>query len=83
MGPSFGRGRKRMSKSNVELTAEAVRKAIEDGKPTSMTKLAHWLGYKGSVSSGLTRKFRQLIPEVVYRGHPCSYVAFMAPALNS
>jgi len=29
-----------------------------------MTQLAHQLGYKGSVSSSLTRKFRQLVPDI-------------------
>lgn len=53
-----------MRKAKVELTAEVVRKAIEDGKPASMTQLAHHLGYKGSVSSTLTKKLRQLIPDI-------------------
>ena len=47
-------------KAKVELTAEAVRKAIEEKKPTSMTGLAHGLGYKGSVGGSLTKKFRAL-----------------------
>lgn len=51
-------------KAKVELTAETVREAIKDGKPTSMTQLAHLLGYKGSVSSSLTKKFRKLVPEI-------------------
>ena len=51
-------------KSKIEITAEIVRKAIEDGKLTSMTQLAHELGYNGSVSSSLTKKFRQLAPDV-------------------
>ncbi len=54
-----------MSKAKVELTAEVIRKAIEDGKFSSMTQLAHHLGYKGSVSSSLTRKFKLLVPEIV------------------
>ena len=53
-----------MRKAKVDLTADALRKAIEEGKPASMTQLAHRLGYKGSVSSGLTKKFRVLIPEI-------------------
>jgi hypothetical protein len=51
-------------KSKFAITEEFVRKAIEDGKLTSMTQLAHELGYKGSVSSSLTKKFRQLAPDV-------------------
>ncbi len=51
-------------KSKIEITEEFVRKAIEDGKLTSMTQLAHELGYAGSVSSSLTKKFRQLAPDV-------------------
>jgi hypothetical protein len=48
----------------AKLTAEAVRKAIETGKPTSMTKLAHLLGHKGSVSGSLTRRLRALVPGI-------------------
>jgi len=51
-------------KAKVELTAEAVGKAIEEKRPGSMTQLAHLLGYKGSVSGTLTRKLRQLIPGI-------------------
>ncbi len=51
-------------KSKIEITEEFVRKAIEDGKLTSMTQLAHEFGYNGSVSSSLTKKFRQLAPDV-------------------
>lgn len=51
-------------KAKTELTEAAVRKAIEEKKPTSMTKLAHELGYKGSVSSTLTKKFRTLVPDI-------------------
>lgn len=51
-------------KAKIEITAESVRKAISDGKPASMTQLAHQLGYSGSVSSSVTRKFRQLVPDI-------------------
>ncbi len=51
-------------KSKIEITAESVQKAIQDGKPSSMTQLAHQLGYSGSVSSSVTRKFRQLVPDI-------------------
>lgn len=51
-------------KAKVELTAETVRKAIEEGKFSSLTGLAHSLGYKGSVSSTLTRKLRALVPDI-------------------
>lgn len=50
--------------NKVELSAEVIGKAIEDGHFSSMTQLAHSLGYKGSVSSSLTKKLRQLIPDV-------------------
>jgi hypothetical protein len=53
-----------MRKAKMELTAETVRKAIGEGQPASMTQLAHKLGYKGSVSSSLTRKFRLLVPDI-------------------
>ena len=42
-------------KSKIEITEEFVRKAIEDGKLTSMTQLAHEFGYKRSVSSSRVR----------------------------
>jgi hypothetical protein len=48
----------------AKLTAEIVRNAIGEGKPDSMTKLAHLLGYRSSVSSNITRKFRSLVPEI-------------------
>ena len=51
-------------KAKVEITAETVRNAISSGKPASMTQLAHQLGYHGSVSSSLTGRFRQLVPDV-------------------
>lgn len=51
-------------KSKVELTAETVRAVIERDRPKSLTGLAHGLGYKGSVSSSVTKKFRALVPEV-------------------
>lgn len=53
-----------MRKAKTELTAENVRKTIEEKKPTSMTQLAHGLGYRGSVSGGLTRKLRVLVPDI-------------------
>lgn len=53
-----------MSKAKVELTAEAVKAVIEQDKPKSLTGLAHGLGYKGSVSSTLTRKLRSLVPDI-------------------
>ena len=45
-------------KAKVELSVESLRAVIEERKPTSMTQLAHLLGYNGSVSSSLTSKFR-------------------------
>ncbi len=51
-------------KTKVVITAESVRQAIQDGKPASMTQLSHQLGYSGSVSSSVTRKVRQLVPDV-------------------
>ena len=51
-------------KAKVELTAESVKVVIAEKKPTSLTQLAHFLGYKGSVSSGLVKKLRQLVPEI-------------------
>jgi len=51
-------------KARVELSADVVRKAIEDGRPSSLTGLAHGLGYRGSVSSSLTAKFRALVPGI-------------------
>ena len=51
-------------KAKVELSVESLRAVIEAKKPTSMTQLAHGLGYKGSVSSSLTSKFRALLPDI-------------------
>jgi hypothetical protein len=51
-------------KAKREITAEVMKAVIERDRPTSLTGLAHGLGYKGSVSSSLTRKFRQLIPDI-------------------
>jgi hypothetical protein len=53
-----------MRKARTELTAEAVMEAIKTGKPTSMTKLAHLLGHKGSVSGSLTKRLRALVPDI-------------------
>lgn len=55
-----------VKKAKVELTADAIRKAIEEHKPSSLTGLAHSLGYKGSVSSWLSRKFQALVPDIDY-----------------
>ena len=50
-----------MSKrARIGLTPESVGKAIEETKPASMTQLAHEMGYRGSVGSTLTRRFRAL-----------------------
>ena len=51
-------------KAKVELSVESLRAVIEAKKPTSMTQLAHGLGYKGSVSSSLTSRFRALVPDI-------------------
>ena len=51
-------------KGRIELTVDAVRKAIGERKPTSMTQLSQHMGYRGSVSSSLTKKFRALIPDI-------------------
>lgn len=51
-------------KSKVELTADTIRKAIEERKPTSLAALAHSLGYKGSISSAITGRLRSLLPDV-------------------
>ncbi len=51
-------------KSKVEITAESVRKAITEGKFSSLTGLAHSLGYKGSVSSSLTKMLRAILPDI-------------------
>jgi len=51
-------------KAKIELTAEAVKTVIDRNKPKSMTQLAHGLGYKGSVSGSLVKKFRQLFPDI-------------------
>ena len=51
-------------KAKTDMTAELVMKAFEDHQPKSLSQLAHNLGYKGSVSSNLTKKFRTLIPNI-------------------
>ena len=73
-----------MSKANVELTAEVIGKAIEDGRFSSMTQLAHHLGYKGSVSSTLTRKFKLLVPAIaslMERNKPAKHDVKASPAV--
>lgn len=51
-------------KARTKLTAEAVRKAIVEKKPKSLTGLAHGLGYRGSVGGSLARKLRALFPDI-------------------
>ena len=51
-------------KGRIELTADSVKKAIGERKPTSMTQLSQHMGYMGSVSSSLTKKFRALVPDI-------------------
>lgn len=53
-----------MSKAKVWITAESVRQAIEVAKFDSFTELAHALGYKGSISSSVTKKLRALLPDI-------------------
>jgi hypothetical protein len=48
----------------AKLTAEALRKAIEERKPASMTQLAHRLGHRGSVGGTLARRLRALLPGI-------------------
>ena len=49
--------------AKVEVTAESIRKAIQIGGADSFTQIAHMLGFKGSVSSSLTKKIRDLVPD--------------------
>jgi hypothetical protein len=51
-------------KKGIDLSAAVVRKATDDGKFSSLTGLAHSLGYKGSVSSTLTKRLRGLLPDI-------------------
>lgn len=53
-----------MKKAKTELTADAVKAAIKERKPASMTQLAHALGHRGNVSGTLTRKLRGLVPGI-------------------
>lgn len=54
-------------KAKREITAESVKAVIKRDKPRSLTGLAHGLGYKGSVSSTLTKKLRALLPDIESR----------------
>ena len=51
-------------KAKTTITVESLMAVIEDKKPASLSQLAHLLGYQGSVSSTLTKKFRLLIPNI-------------------
>jgi hypothetical protein len=51
-------------KGRIEITAESIRKAIDEAKPTSLAALAHGLGYKGSISSAITGRLRAILPDV-------------------
>jgi len=51
-------------KTKAVLTVDSVMKVIVAKQPSSLSQLAHFLGYKGSVSSTVTRKLRGLIPDI-------------------
>ncbi|MEI7560601.1 MAG: hypothetical protein WCJ63_08410 [Actinomycetes bacterium] len=51
-------------KAKAELTAESLKAVIDEKHPSSMTRLAHEFGYKGSVSGSLAKKFRALLPGI-------------------
>jgi len=51
-------------KTKVELTAESLKAVIDEKCPSSLTRLSHEFGYKGSVSGSLAKKFRALLPGI-------------------
>ena len=51
-------------KTKTELTPEAIIAAIQRDNPKTLTALARALGYKGSVSSWLRNKLKELVPDL-------------------
>lgn len=51
-------------KTKSVISVESVMKIIEAKQPSSLSQLAHYLGYKGSISSSVTKKLRGLIPDI-------------------
>jgi len=51
-------------KAKIELTTEALKAVIDEKHPSSLTRLSHEFGYKGSVSGSLAKKFRALLPGI-------------------
>lgn len=50
--------------TKVDITAETVKATIDQQKPTTMTQLAHGLGFKGKASGALAKRIRALYPEI-------------------
>jgi hypothetical protein len=46
------------------ITREAVEAAMRESHPTSLTGLAHALGYRGSVGGGVARRIREMVPGI-------------------
>ena len=54
-----------MSKQKPEVTVEAVTRAVQDGRLTSLTQVSKSLGLgKGSVSGSVARRLRELLPAI-------------------
>jgi hypothetical protein len=53
-----------MQKPKTEISAETVQKILQDHKPISLTQIAHALGFKGSVSGSLSKRLRELVPNI-------------------
>ena len=50
--------------TKAEITAETINAVVAEQRPTTMTQLAHGLGYKGNVSGSLAKKIRALCPDI-------------------
>lgn len=54
--------------SKIEITADAINKALADGKPTSLTGLWKAItGKKISVPGSIASKMRELVPDIMDR----------------
>ena len=50
--------------TKVEVTAETIKAVIAEHRPTSMSQLAHAMGFRGNVSGSLAKRVRALCPDV-------------------
>ena len=53
--------------AKIEITADAINKALAEHKPTSLTGLWKALGGKGSVPGSTAKKMREAVPDILER----------------